>query len=102
LFDDAAPWDRTIYAQPALAALGHALFVQWRSWGVEPSVLVGHSVGEVTAAWAAGILHEDDALRLIAARARLMQALPVGGGMAAFMAPESWALNGGRRVRHAG
>ena len=93
LFDDAAPWDRTIYAQPALAALGHALFVQWRSWGVEPSVLVGHSVGEVTAAWAAGILHEDDALRLIAARARLMQALPVGGGMAAFMAPESWALN---------
>jgi natural product biosynthesis luciferase-like monooxygenase protein len=93
LFDEGAPLDRTQYAQPALLALGYSLFVQWRAWGVEPSVLIGHSVGEYTAACAAGIFSLEDAVRIITSRARLMQALPDNGGMAAFFAGESWAID---------
>lgn len=93
LFDEDAPLDQTVYAQPALLALGYALFVQWRAWGITPSVVVGHSVGEYAAACAAGIFTIDDALRIVTVRARLMQALPDVGGMAAFIAPESWAVD---------
>ncbi|MBM3779913.1 MAG: LLM class flavin-dependent oxidoreductase, partial [Acidimicrobiia bacterium] len=91
LFEEGAPLDRTRNAQPALVALGHALFVQWRAWGLEPSVLLGHSVGEYTAACAAGIFSLEDALSIVTARGRLMQALPDTGAMAAFFAPEAWA-----------
>jgi natural product biosynthesis luciferase-like monooxygenase protein len=91
LFDGAASLDQTQYAQPALLALGYSLFVQWQAWGVEPVVLLGHSVGDYAAACAAGIFSLEDAVKLIAARARLMQALPPGGAMAAIFATEAWA-----------
>ena len=79
---------QTAYAQPALFALEYALSTLWRSWGVAPEVVIGHSVGEYAAACAAGVFSLEEGLRMIAGRGRLMQSLPSGGGMAAVFASE--------------
>jgi len=81
--------DGTALAQPALFALECGLAALWRSWGVEPAVVLGHSVGEYAAAVAAGVMELDAAMALIVRRGALMQALPAGGGMRAVLAPEA-------------
>lgn len=81
--------DQTGYTQPVMFAVGYALAQLWRSWGVEPAAVMGHSVGEFAAACIAGVFSLEDGLRLIARRAQLMQSLPSGGVMAAVLAAES-------------
>ncbi len=76
------------YGQPAMFALEYSLAIMWRSWGIEPAAVAGHSLGEYAAAAIAGVLSLEDALLLIAERGRLMQQLPEDGLMVSVFADE--------------
>ncbi|HEX3760995.1 MAG TPA: beta-ketoacyl synthase N-terminal-like domain-containing protein [Kofleriaceae bacterium] len=112
----AALLDRTDYTQAALFALEYALFGWWRALGCTPDVVLGHSIGEIAAACAAGVMDPAAAMRLVVARGQGMCRLPPGGAMVSVGAAESevaaviggWpdtaiaAVNGPRQVVVAG
>ena len=87
--NDSASINRTEYAQPALFAVEYALVELLKSWGIAPNAVIGHSLGEITAAWAANVMTLEDAMRLVTARSALMRRMPSGGGMTAIYASES-------------
>ncbi len=86
-----SPLDQTQYTQPALFVLEYAIAKLWSSWGVQPQIVIGHSVGEYAAACVAGIFSLKDGLKLIANRGRLMGALPEHGEMWALFTDEKTA-----------
>jgi hypothetical protein len=88
ILGDGAALEQTKVAQPALFAIEYALAEMWRAWKVAPVFVLGHSLGELTAACVAGVMGLEDALALVVERGRLMQDLPTPGAMAALETEE--------------
>ena len=93
---DPAMIDRTEFAQPTLFAVEYALARMWQHWGIEPTAVIGHSVGEYVAACLAGVFDLRTVLRLIAARGKLIGQLPAGGAMLAVSAAEELVVEASR------
>jgi len=85
---DEAKLSQALYAQPVIFSVENALAELWRSWGVEPSLVMGHSIGEYAAARSAGILSLEDAVKLVAIRGRLMQSVTEPGCMVGVLTNE--------------
>jgi acyl transferase domain-containing protein/surfactin synthase thioesterase subunit len=81
-----SPIHQTKYTQPAIFAIEYALAQLWQLWGIKPTLVMGHSVGEYVAACVAGVFSLEDGLKLIAERGRLMQSLPQNGSMLSLLA----------------
>ena len=81
--------DETEYTHVAMFAIQYGLAQLWRSWGVEPGMVMGHSVGEIVAATVAGMISMEDGLMIMRERGRLMSSLPRIGLMASLMAGET-------------
>ncbi|GJL62118.1 MAG: hypothetical protein NPIRA04_07720 [Nitrospirales bacterium] len=79
---------QTVYTQPALFAIEYAIAQVWLHWGIKPVAMIGHSVGEYVAACLAGVFSLEDALQLLACRAKLMQGQPAGAMLAVRLSPE--------------
>ncbi len=86
--EDSTQINNTRYTQPALFVTEYAMAQLWMSWGIHPTALAGHSIGEFVAAQIAGIFSLQDVLKVVAERARLISNLP-GGNMLAIKMPES-------------
>ncbi|MEM7530545.1 MAG: SDR family NAD(P)-dependent oxidoreductase [Chloroflexota bacterium] len=95
--DDAAQQlAQTAHTQPAIFVISYALAQLWRTWGIEPQAMIGHSIGEFVAATLAGVLSLQDALTLVAHRGRLMQSLPTGAMLAVPLPEEQLRLEDDR------
>lgn len=89
--DDAGLLNRTLFTQPALYAMGAALSDMWRSFGIRPSVVVGHSIGEYAAAYTAKVFTLEEGMNIVLERARLADGITKTGMMAAVLAGEDTA-----------
>ena len=89
IFRSSSLLNQTIYTQPAIFVLEYALAQMWLDWGIQPSALIGHSIGEYVAATVAGVFDLADALKLIVTRGKLMQGLSQPGEMYAVLADEA-------------
>ena len=87
--DMAGKINETQYTQPALFVVEYSLAQLWMSWGIKPDVMIGHSVGEYVAACLSGVFSLEDALKAVAIRGQLVQALPAGAMLAVLMDEET-------------